>query len=127
MAQGWGVVRTGFQQGNSTVLNETVSLRGLQCTLTSSLVTLANGTTVSAALPFTATLAGGANSYTVTNTVTCDTRLTLVKEVHGSVAPTLWTLNAAAPAGALPGPSGTTGATAPGDTGVDVRAVRERR
>ena len=112
-AQGWGAVRTGFQQGDSTVLNETVTLRRLQCTLTSSLVTLANGTTVSAALPFTATLVGGANSYTVTNTVTCNTRLTLVKEVHGSVAPTAWTLNAAAPAGALPGPSGTTGATAP--------------
>jgi hypothetical protein len=25
VAQGWGVVRTGFQQGDSTVLNETVS------------------------------------------------------------------------------------------------------
>ena len=48
VAQGWGVVRTGFQQGDTTVLNETVSLRGLQCTLISSLVTLANGTTVSA-------------------------------------------------------------------------------
>ena len=118
VAQGWGVVRTGFQQGDSTVLNETVSLRGLQCTLTSSLVTLANGTTVSAALPFTAMLAGGANSYTVTNTVTCNTRLTLVKEVHGTVAPTAWTLNAAAPAGAAPGPSGTTGATAPVTPGV---------
>ena len=110
--QDWGVVRTGFQQGNTTVLNETVQLSRLQCTLVSSRVTLANGTTVDNALPYTATLAAGANSYTMTNTVSCISRLTLVKQVNGSAAPTVWTLTATAPSGALPGPSGTTGVTA---------------
>ena len=42
-SQGWGVPRTGFQQGQSTVLSETVQLSRLQCTLDSSRVTLANG------------------------------------------------------------------------------------
>jgi hypothetical protein len=111
-AQGWGVVRTGFQQGNSTVLNETVQLSRLQCNLVSSRVTLANGTTVSSSLPFTAALAGGDNSYTITNTVTCISRLTLTKTVHGTAPATGWTLTATAPAGSLPGPSGTTGVTA---------------
>ena len=110
--QDWGVVRTGFQQGDTVVLNETVQLSRLQCTLVSSRVTLANGTTVNNALPYTATLVAGANSYTMTNTVTCVSRLTLVKQVAGAAAPTAWTLTATAPAGALPGPSGTTGATA---------------
>jgi hypothetical protein len=110
--QGWGVPRTGFQQGATTVLSESVQLSRLQCTLDSSRVTLANGAPVNAALPFNATLAAGTNSYTITNTVTCVSRLTLVKTVQGSVPATAWTLSATAPAGSLPGPSGTTGATA---------------
>ncbi len=125
--QGWGVVRTGFQQGNTTVLSETVQLSRLQCTLVSSLVTLANGATVSSNLPFTATLAPGDNSYTITNTVTCISRLTLAKTVHGTALATGWTLTATAPAGSLPGPSGTTGVTADVTAGLEVRAVGERR
>ena len=76
------------------------------------LVTLANGTTVSAALPFTATLSTAANSYTVTNTVTCTSKLTLVKQANGSVPASAWTLTATAPTGALAGPVGTTGVSA---------------
>ena len=96
----------------STVLSETVQLSRLQCTLDSSRVTLANGAPVDAALPFNATLAAGTNSYTITNRVTCVSRLTLEKSVQGSVPATAWTLTATAPAGSLPGPSGTSGVTA---------------
>ena len=64
-------------------------------------------------LPYTATLAAGTNSFTITNPVTCTTRLTLVKSVTaGPAAPTAWNLSATAPAGAAAGPTGTTGVSA---------------
>ncbi len=63
-----------------------------------------------------------ANTYTITNTVTCETLLTLDKVVRGGLPadqdPDLWTLTAIAPAGALPGPSGIGGT--PGTTLVPV-------
>ncbi len=64
-----------------------------------------------ASLPYTATLSVPSNDVTVTNTVTCDTRLTLVKQVvNGNVAPTAWTLSAIPPTGSTL--SGQTGAPA---------------
>ena len=60
--------------------------------------------------PTAQTLVAGANTYTITNTVTCATRLTLTKTVvGGTTPPTAWTLTATAPAGAVAGPTGTTG------------------
>ncbi|HEY5117515.1 MAG TPA: hypothetical protein VIJ00_18475, partial [Nakamurella sp.] len=112
-AQGWGVPRTGFQQGNTVSFTESTSISLLGCTLTGNRVTLANGTVVDAALPYSATLVAGANTYTVTNTVTCTTRLTLNKTVRGGTAlPSAWTLTATAPSGAAAGPTGTSGVTA---------------
>ena len=52
-------------------------------------------------LPYTATLSAASNDVTVTNTVTCDTRLTLVKQVVNGppLLPTAWTLSAIPPTG----------------------------
>ena len=44
---------------------------------------LANGATVAQNLPYTPTLIAGANSYTIRNVVTCQTKLTLAKTVQG--------------------------------------------
>ncbi|KQZ08772.1 hypothetical protein ASD23_10365 [Agromyces sp. Root1464] len=93
-------------------LNETtgVGSRDL-CTITDRKVTLANGQVpANGALPFSPTLQPGDNSYTITNTVTCDSQLTLKKTVaNGGVAANTWNLDAVAPGGALAGPNGATG------------------
>ncbi|WP_170206131.1 prealbumin-like fold domain-containing protein [Klugiella xanthotipulae] len=116
--QAWSVARTGLTAGGSIAINETTSFTGRDlCTVDSSKVTTQNGATVDLALPYSATLLAGSNTYTVTNTVTCTAQVTLVKQVQGgSVTPSSWTLDAVAPAGALAGPNGATGtagATAP--------------
>ena len=108
----FGTTRTGFVQGDTTAIAETVTngLRG--CVLgTPTLVRVGDSTNLG--LPYTATLAAGTNYFLVTNPVTCTTRLTLVKTVtSGPAAPTAWNLSAAAPPGAASGPAGTTGVTA---------------
>ena len=108
----WGQIQSGFRQNDVVSVNETTSLASTPlCTLVSSRLTNANGTTVNTALPNNQTLREGANSYTITNTVTCDTKLRLTKTVDGGIDPppaSDWTLTATAPAG-LPGPSGQTG------------------
>ncbi len=84
------------------------------CTITASRLTNANGTTVDRRCPTARHCAAGANAYEITNTATCPARLTLVKTVlNGDALPTAWTLTATAPSGALAGPTGTTGVTAP--------------
>ena len=113
--QEWGVVRTGLNAGQVVPINETVTIAPSSlCTLTSSRLTDIRGTTADLPLPYSATLNAGENAYAVTNTVNCPARLTLVKTVvNGPAAPTAWNLTANAPTGALPGPTGTTGVTAP--------------
>ena len=77
------------QQGDSVVLNETFTNNLPLCTVDSRLVTSANGTVVppaSGGLPYTAVLQSGVNTFTVTNTVTCQTRLTLHKTVANGPA-----------------------------------------
>ena len=113
--QEWGVVRTGLNAGQVVPINETVTIAPSSlCTLTSSRLTDIRGTTADLPLPYSATLNAGPNAYAVTNTVNCPARLTLVKTVvNGPAAPTAWNLTANAPTGALPGPTGTTGVTAP--------------
>ncbi|MBE7699889.1 VWA domain-containing protein, partial [Oerskovia sp. Sa1BUA8] len=115
--QAWGVPRTGLQQGQSIAVAETTT-NGLQgCTFDSQRVTNVNGTTVDQALPSSVTLVAGANSAMVTNTVTCESTLTLAKTVQGGPAsPTAWTLDAVAPGSALAGPNGVTGS--PGATAL---------
>ena len=71
-----------------------------------------------AALPFNATLAAGRNSYS--DHQQGDLRLAVdLGEVGAGqpCRPTAWTLTATAPAGSLPGPSGTSGVTALRDRG----------
>ena len=111
----WSTVQTGYNAGDVVAISETTSISPASlCTVTSQRVTLANGTTVDLALPYNATLAAGANAYQITNTVNCPSRLTLVKNVlNGPAADSAWTLTAVAPAGALVGPAGVTGVTAP--------------
>ncbi len=104
---------------NSTVgVAETVSGLPPLCTNTATFSpTLSDGKTT-----LSKTTAEGVNVVTITNTVTCETRLTLEKSVTGSGAPaTDWNLDAIAPATALAGPNGShgsAGATAPVTPGV---------
>ncbi len=116
--QVWSAPRTGLTAGNTIAINESPNFVGRDlCTLDSSRITQQNGATVDLALPYTATLAAGdANNYTITNTVTCTSQLTLAKQVQGGTQPAnSWTLSAVAPPSALAGPtgiSGSAGATA---------------
>ncbi len=111
--QEWGVPRPGYVVGNTPTIDETVELDRTLCFLASSSVTEANGSPVEEDLPFTPTLTQSTNTYTITNVVTCETWLSLDKEVRGGLPadrdPTLWTLTAIAPPGALPGPTGVGG------------------
>ena len=100
--QGWGVTADGYAAGDTPTLDEAVQVDRPLCDLTSQSVTEANGATVSEPLPYTPTLAAGSNHYTVTNAVTCSTRLTLVKVVHNegtdrTGTPSDWTLTADGP------------------------------
>ncbi|GAA3617811.1 hypothetical protein GCM10022236_20050 [Microlunatus ginsengisoli] len=108
----WEQEQTGYRSGQSISVGEATDISGLPlCTLTSALLTDANGTTVSLGLPSSQTLQGGVNNYTITNAVSCDTRLKLTKTVDGGVNPppaSDWTLFATTRTGAA-GPSGTTG------------------
>ncbi|HOQ53005.1 MAG TPA: hypothetical protein PLF56_05265, partial [Micropruina sp.] len=107
--QGWGVTRDGYTVGNTATISETVTLPAL-CTRGASTVVRDGTTTPVSNLPYAASLSGTTNAFTVTNVVTCQSRLTLAKEVRGGTAsPTAWTLQAVAPAGALTGPNGTSG------------------
>ena len=111
--QSWGVPRTGFEIPATPTITESSSINLSQCSLVSSRVTSFNDTTEDAALPYSPALVAGSNTATITNTVTCDTRLSLSKIVQGGPAdPTEWDLAVVAPGGALPGPSGTSGSPA---------------
>lgn len=96
-AQDWGVPRDGFTVGGSTTIAETTTLDADRCELTSAEVTLPDNSTM--ALPaggYEATLVAGENAYTITNTVTCETTLTLLKRVEGegTMSPSDFTLTA---------------------------------
>lgn len=119
----WGTAYTGFTIGQQLAIGETASIDAVLlpgCTLTSQQLTSGNG--LSTGLPYslttgsyTATLAGGANTFEITNTVTCTQTLNLVKSVAapGTAAPSLWLLEATAPSGAITGPKGTYSAGTP--------------
>ena len=123
--QGWGVPRSGLQQGATVTLGENASVDPAKlpgCTLTSQRVTQRNGVGVTAVLPYQATLASGANTFELTNEVTCTSSLTLVKLVsntHGGTGAVAdWTLSGTGTgpgANSVTGTSGATGTVAPGD------------
>ncbi|WP_022888262.1 DUF11 domain-containing protein [Agromyces italicus] len=111
----FGVVQTGFTSGEQVEISETTGVGNRDlCTVESSTVTLANGDPVDAELPYSPTLEPGSNSYTITNVIDCTAELTLVKSVaNGDALASAWTLDAVAPGGALAGPNGTSGVSAP--------------
>ncbi|MDD9350389.1 hypothetical protein, partial [Mumia sp.] len=123
--QGWGVTRTGYVAGEQVVIDEEVTLEAPAidpdlCEVSPGEIVEIGGEPVTpiplADTGYAADLVEGANSYTVRNTVDCESRLTLAKDVEGSAAPTLWDLAAlpapGTPAGQLPGPSGQAGSAA---------------
>ncbi|WP_029145648.1 vWA domain-containing protein [Microbacterium luticocti] len=117
--QPWGKPRTGYLVGQSTTLSEQVTLPGgRQCTASAGTITELNGKPVN--LPVgSVQLTQTHTTVSVTNTVTCDQRLTLVKKVDGSADPRLWTLTATPPGGTGgAGLSGTTGVTGPVVSGI---------
>ncbi len=102
--QAWGTVRANYVTGNPVTINEiaTIDTQKLPgCTMTSKLVTKQNAGTISEAIPYTVNLAQGPNTFEVTNTVTCETKLTLVKSLTNDNGGTSviadWTLTAAGP------------------------------
>ncbi|WP_431931646.1 VWA domain-containing protein [Micromonospora sp. RP3T] len=88
----WGVAYSSFQAGQSVVIDETITALPPGCTNT------ASGDLGEQ------TLAAGTNTYQITNTVTCETKLILAKSVqnpYGPPAPpaTAWDLTAYGPNG----------------------------
>lgn len=115
----FGTTYTGYTKGDSVAIGEKLTNGLTQCTVDAQKLTEANGSTVSQNLPRTVTLAGGDNRYTLTNTLTCKSTLTLTKKVEGgSAQPSAWTLDAVAPSEALAGPHGATGSSAASDVDV---------
>ncbi|MCI1641375.1 MAG: VWA domain-containing protein [Actinomyces sp.] len=95
--QQWGAARAGYSAGETVAITENAGISAslVGCSFVSQQVTSANGAAVSAELPYEPTLEAGANEYTITNTVTCTTKLTLIKQVIGGTAdPTDWTFTA---------------------------------
>lgn len=119
----WGTPYTGFTIGQQLAVGETASIDAQLlpgCVLTSQKLTAGNS--LSTGLPFdltkgdyTATLVGGANTFEITNSVTCTQTLDLVKVVAapGTETTSAWLLEAQAPSGALAGPKGTYSASTP--------------
>ncbi|KQM84187.1 hypothetical protein [Agromyces sp. Leaf222] len=115
---GFGIQTGGFTQGQTIPIGESLGALPTLCTIDSQRLTKSNGNTVnidvSGANTYPATLAGGLNTYEITNTVTCPTKLTLLKDVQGGPAATGdWTLTS------LPPVDGPGGPYLPGPTGQD--------
>ncbi|UUI72676.1 VWA domain-containing protein [Cellulomonas xiejunii] len=120
--QSWHVTRTGYVEGESVTFAEEIILVAPDvdpdlCQVEAAELVAVDGqpqTPVDVpAAGYQATLHEGANSYTVRNTIVCESRLTLAKDVVGSADASLWTLSALpgpdTPAGQLPGPTGQAG------------------
>lgn len=119
----FGTAYPGYIVGQNVTVGEGPVTVPSGCTVTSQKVTAVNGTPLAAAaaVPFTVAVTGAPapNNMTITNTITCDQTLTLVKKVaFGSLSPTAWNLTGIGPSGSLTGPSGATGSA--GVTGVSV-------
>lgn len=110
----WGASTGGYVSGQKVSINEVTTIASAMpgCRVDSQKVTAVNGASTSAAVPFESTLKAGPNTVTLTNTLNCETNLTLLKDVRGGTAqPADWTLSAFAQQDA-PVVSGTTGVTA---------------
>ncbi|MFJ4435799.1 VWA domain-containing protein [Streptomyces sp. NPDC088923] len=107
----WSMPRTGYEQGQRVTIGEKVTFADdIDCTLTG---VDFDGTPLPATNePTTSvTLAEGANRHRITNRVTCDTTLTLAKDVVPPPGPSTgnWDLRAYEGDGDLPGPHGVSG------------------
>src|SRR5690606_15846098 len=112
--QAWSVARTGYVVGNTVVISETTTIDPLMtgCSLTSSTITDPSGATVPLPVADGFTLTQGQQAFTVTNTVDCDTELTLQKVVEGGTAePDDFTLTADGPGDPLTGVMGSPAVT----------------
>lgn len=126
----WDTQHGGYLQGSTVALSEQVTFGNDLCTWAGTpggRLTSANGSPVDAALPYDATLAGGANTYAITNTVTCDGALVLRKVVQndngGTAVPgdfTLVATPAAGPALTTPGSTDGTRFVVPADSSYDL-------
>lgn len=84
-AQSWDTVLGGFLRGAPVVLDEQVTIGNDHCRQTGSRLVESHGSVTDAALPYSTTVLGGTNHYTILNTVECASELTLVKVVdHGT-------------------------------------------
>ncbi|QCB94492.1 VWA domain-containing protein [Cellulomonas shaoxiangyii] len=123
--QAWSVTRTGYVAGNTVTVQEDLTLQTPEvdldlCDVAEAEVVEVDGEPVTptpvTGAGYDVTLAEGDNLVVIRNTIDCESRLTLAKNVEGSAAPTLWDLAAlpapGAPAGQLPGPSGQAGSAA---------------
>lgn len=97
--QQWGTPRSGYAANNTVTLAETTTIDAAKlpgCTVTSQQLTKRGAAAVTESVPAQATLTPGANRFEMTNTVTCTSKLTLLKEVSGGTAsPAGWDLTAA--------------------------------
>lgn len=109
----FGTTYSGYLAGDTVSINETASVSNTLCTLTAGRITNANGAVVSEAnggLAYSATLQGGANTYVLTNFVTCRSTLQLNKVVdNGPALASAWTLSATPSGGAVSFASGSSG------------------
>ena len=108
----WGKTHGGYLMGQTGTVTEGVTVPS-NCTPVDSRVTEKNGDVIDVTLGaggYLATVPQLANHYTVTNTVTCTTKVTLVKSVlFGGASPSSWNLSATGTGGSV---SGTTGVSA---------------
>lgn len=118
--QDWGAVRANYISGTSVTINETATVDAQKlpgCTLGTKLVTNRNGVAIlpGSAVPYTSALQQGANTFEVTNTVNCQTKVTLVKSLTndngGTSTVPNWTLTAAGPTTGVSGITGNTAVT----------------
>ncbi|WP_125100384.1 vWA domain-containing protein [Leucobacter chromiireducens] len=102
----WGEPRSGYAAGNAVTIAETTGIDAAKlpgCTLTSQQLTKRGSVAVTETVPASATLTPGANTFELTNTVTCASTLTLLKTVSGgSASPANWDLTAAPQGGGQP-------------------------
>lgn len=94
--QDWGSARPGYTAGGTVGINESVSIDPVLlpgCSLTSNALTKRGAVTTADPLPASATITPGANTFEITNTVTCVSQLTLLKSVEdGPASPANWNL-----------------------------------
>ncbi len=107
----WSTPRDGYAQGEVATIAESMNFEaGVSCTLVAATISVNGIVRPLPATGYAATLDNATNAFTITNTVTCESRLTLLNRVDfGSADPSAWTLRATGPDNT--GLSGATGVT----------------